>query len=614
MVALLPVPKKVSFSQQDTFRWAALENLLLPREYSPALLQAVLALAEDYEGLVGNRPRLGVAGQAFGRPGIALEFADGFGADDYAVSASAQGVVVKASAEAGLFYGIQTLRQLLSQSGEVCPACEIQDSPDFAVRGFYHDVTRSAVPTLETLCALVDKMSFYKLNQLQLYVEHTFAFARHCDIWQGADPLSAEEVLRLQDYCEARHVELVPSVSTFGHFYTALRSKRLEDLNELDVKASEQPFSFYDRMAHYTLNPSDPRSIQLVAEILEDYLPLFHSRYANICCDETFDLGKGKNASLVKEPADVKKLYVGFLKKIMAVVVRLGKVPMFWGDIIGEDRDLIQELPEGAIPLEWDYGPECNRWDTSKLAEAVKTFYVCPGTTVWNRWLCDVCTGQKNILNYARKGHKHGATGLLNTNWGDFGNVNLLATSWYGMVYGAACSWNVAAAEDVEGFESALDAIEFGGARNLSSKWRECASMFQCTWREPSLWVDSTTVLRVEKDWDAWCSAKAIPGMMAALEKVSLELEEAIASAHPRDPLAARELRFATEMNLLNHRVIGVIVGTLPGEDPWAVADELRRREAQLCELWHKRNKPSEYYEVRAALLALANRLDAMKK
>ncbi len=614
MIALLPTPKKVSFSQQDTFRWASLENLLLPREYTPALLQAVLTFAEEYEGLVGNRPRLGVAGQAFDRPGIVLEFAEGFGTDDYAISASAQGVAVKASTETGLFYGIQTLRQLLSQSGEVCPACEIQDSPDFAVRGFYHDITRSAVPTLETLCTLVDKMSFYKLNQLQLYVEHTFAFARHCDIWQGADPLTAEEVLRLQDYCEARHVELVPSVSTFGHFYTALRSKRLEDLNELDVKASELPFSLYDRMAHYTLNPSDPRSIQLVAEILEDYLPLFHSRYANICCDETFDLGKGKNAPLVKEPADVKKLYVGFLKKIMDVVVRLGKVPMFWGDIIGEDHELMKELPEGAIPLEWDYGPECDRWDTSKMAEAVKTFYVCPGTTAWNRWLCDVYAGQKNILNYARKGHKYGATGLLNTNWGDFGNVNLLATSWYGMVYGAACGWNVTAAEDVEAFESALDAIEFGGAKNLSSKWRECASMFQCTWREPSLWVDATTLLRVEKDWDAWCNAKAIPGMMPALQKVSLELEDAIASAHPLDPLAARELRFATEMNLLNHRIIGVIVGTLPDEDPWAVADELRHREAQLCELWHKRNKPSEYHEVRAALLILANRLDAMKK
>ncbi len=613
MIALLPTPKKASFSQQDSFRWAALENLLLPRDYTPALLQAVLTFAEEYEAIIGTRPRLGVAGQAFERPGITLEFAEGFDTDAYAILASAQGVVVRASTEAGLFYGIQTLRQLLSQTKEVCPACEIQDAPDFAVRGFYHDVTRSAVPTLETLCKLVDKMSFYKLNQLQLYVEHTFAFARHCDIWQGADPLTAEEVLRLQDYCEARHVELVPSISTFGHLYTALRSKRLEDLNELDVKGSELPFSLYDRMAHYTLNPSDPRSIQLVTEILEEYLPLFHSRYANICCDETFDLGKGKNAHLVKDEADVKALYVGFLKKIMDVVVKLGKVPMFWGDIIGSNHELIKELPEGAIPLEWDYGPECKQWDTAGLAKAAKTFYVCPGTTVWNRWLGDVYTSQKNILGYAKKGHANGAAGFLNTNWGDFGNINLLSKSLYGMAYGAASCWNVDAAEDLDAFENALDAIEFGGAKNLASKWRECAALCKCTWREPSLWVDPTTVLRVEKDWDAWCNAKDIPGTLPVLEKASLELEEAIASAHPLDDLTAKELRFAVEMNLLNHRIIGHVVGTLPG-DAWALADELRRREAQLCELWHKRNKPSEYHEVRTALLTLANRLDAMKK
>ena len=63
------------------------------------------------------------------------------------------------------------------------------------------------------------------------------------------------------------------------------RSKRLEKLNELDINASERPYSFHDRMAHYTLNPSDPGSIDIVRSILEEYLPLFKSSLCNICCD-----------------------------------------------------------------------------------------------------------------------------------------------------------------------------------------------------------------------------------------------------------------------------------------------------------------------------------------
>lgn len=83
----------------------------------------------------------------------------------------------------GLFYGIQTLMQIIRQRGAILPNLEIEDEPYFKNRGFYHDVTRGRVPKLETLKKLVDKAAFYKVNQIQLYIEHTFAFKDMSEVW-----------------------------------------------------------------------------------------------------------------------------------------------------------------------------------------------------------------------------------------------------------------------------------------------------------------------------------------------------------------------------------------------------------------------------------------------
>jgi hypothetical protein len=73
------------------------------------------------------------------------------------------------------------------------------------------DISRDKVPTLATLQALVDRLAHWKVNQLQLYMEHTFAYVGHDVVWRHASPLTAEEVQGFDAYCAARHVELVPN-------------------------------------------------------------------------------------------------------------------------------------------------------------------------------------------------------------------------------------------------------------------------------------------------------------------------------------------------------------------------------------------------------------------
>ena len=604
MLHLIPTPKKLSDTGKS-FPLYELENLLLPAGTPVSILQSAVNLADDFEKVTTRRLRFGYSGL----PGksIRLSFKADGKTDGYTLKSADGEIEILGDSEAGLFYGIQTLRQIFISCDNFCPELTINDEPDFPVRGFYHDITRGAVPTLESLFRLADKMAYYKLNQLQLYIEHTFAFARHCDIWEGGDPITAEEIIRLDHYCRERHIDLVPSLSTFGHFYMALRSKRKEELNELDIKASELPFSFYGRMAHYTLNCSDPRSLALVEEMLQEFMPLFTSKYFNICCDETFDLGKGKNAGTA-EKYGTEKLYVDFLKKIIAIVEKAGRTAMFWGDIIATQPELIKTLPPGTIALEWDYGAEANYRDTATLAKTTENFYICPGTTVWNCWNADINVCQPNILNYARKGKLYGAKGLLNTNWGDMGNVNLFANSLYGLAYGAQASWNCDAAENVAQFDEDFDRMEFG-CSGLSELWRQFDEAKVIRWKMIQNFVDPEFNSYQQENFDALTIGQ-VKDAISKLEDIFALVMKKFAGAVPADPLAVKESVFGFEMAILMHKT-GLSFMENERQAAWETADALRKLEQRYSPLWHNRFKPSEYYRNREVLLKIAHKRDA---
>ena len=610
MLHLIPMPEKITTGEQK-FPLYSIDNLIIPESTSPLLLNGAIALADDFETIQGKRLRFSkitIPGKSF-----YLQIVPGDKeTESYSISADQNGFKLTSSGEKGLFYAIQTVRQIINCGDGVYPELNIEDSPDFASRGFYHDITRGAVPTFETLCALADKMAYSKLNQLQLYIEHTFAFARHCEIWAGSDPITAEEIIKLDNYCKERNIDLVPSLSTFGHCYMILRSKRLRSLNELDEDGSLLPFSFYDRMRHYTLNCSDEKALKLVEEMLEEFIPLFSSKYFNICCDETFDLGKGKNAAIA-EKIGVTALYTDFLKKIINIVKKYDRCAMFWGDIIAEQPDLISTLPEGTIALEWDYSAKSKYRDTEKLANATKNFYICPGTSAWFGWSAMINTGNQNILSYAIKGKKAGALGLLNTNWGDFGNVNLLAQSIHGMLFGAAAAWNCDASEDMEYFNSAVDKLEFK-APGFADLWYKFAEIQTIHWISIELLVDQSVICKDDifhkklENTDPEKLAADIIRMKELLQQISTKL----ASSHAADPLAVPELLCGFEMSIAMHESALAILQ----QDTHlarSAADKIRLLENRFSQLWHKRNKPSEYFRIKDAVLKVCDKLDSLE-
>ena len=219
----------------------------------------------------------------------------------------------------GIFYGLQTLCQMLKNGNGILKTCEVFDAPDLAVRGFYYDITRGRVPKVEHLKNVIDKLANFKINMLQLYVENAFEFKEYVGITRPENMLTAKEIQEIDTYCRERFIEFVPSLSTFGHLYDLLQSDRYKNLCEYE---DYKPTGLYwtEKMDHHTIDVSNPDSEKVIFSLIDQYAPLFKSNTFNICCDETFDLCKGKNKGL-----DEGEEYFRFVSKIIGHLRNKGK-------------------------------------------------------------------------------------------------------------------------------------------------------------------------------------------------------------------------------------------------------------------------------------------------
>lgn len=412
--------------------------------------------------------------------------------EGYTLTVEKDRITVCGSGAAGAFYGIQTLRQLICANGLSVPCCRIDDAPDFVYRGFYHDISRGRVNRLETLKKIADMLSYFKMNSLQLYVEDAFTFKELEGISTAENALTPEEILELDDYCYDRFIDLVPSLSTFGHLFTLLQSDRYCDICELGQHEITRNY-WLERQWHHTVDVYNPKTIRVIGSMLEQYIPLFRSKYFNICCDETLDLCNGKNQGKDKGEA-----YFYHLDKLMEIVKSHGKTPMMWGDeCMARPEAAKKRVPGDTVILNWCYHKQVNEWIPKFFYDLGFNQIVCPGTSCWDNFIENIDISMGNISEFAAHAKKFGALGILNTNWGDFGHVCAFCCNLYGALFGAQKSWNTDAPTDTE-FELAASRLMYGVREcNIADILRKLAKAAStCSWSRFVIWHSTVTLER----------------------------------------------------------------------------------------------------------------------
>jgi hexosaminidase len=266
------------------------------------------------------------------------------GEEGYELAITDNGIQISAQRVAGLFYGIQTLLQLIpaGQSGPFrLPAVSIDDTPRFPWRGAMLDVARHFF-SVDDVKRYIDLISHYKMNRLHLHLTDDQGWRIEIKSWprltgygsrtqvggNGGGFYRQEDYKEIVNYAASRFVTIIPEIDTPGHTNAALAS--YAELNE-----SEEAPKLYEgtEVGFSTLSINRAVTYQFLDDVIRELAAITPGPYIHIGGDEA--------RSTPEE--DYKK----FIKRFQEIIIAHGKTAVGWAEI-GE----AQVLP-GTIAQHW---------------------------------------------------------------------------------------------------------------------------------------------------------------------------------------------------------------------------------------------------------------------
>lgn len=517
-------------------------------------------------------------------------------AEAYRITITPKQIEILSGSDSGAYYAVQTLCDMIALFGNHIPSCRIDDAPDLRRRGIYHDCSRGKVPTLETLKQLAERLSHWKINELQLYIENVFTFVRYPQIGKNYSPLTPGEILSLQEHCRKHHIRFVGSLASFGHMEKILSLPEFQHLGELP--------GYRDYPAGTCLCPTNPGSIKLVRELYEEFVPLFDAIDFNVCCDETWELGRGRSQRKA-DRIGIGRVYLDFFLKIYKLCNIHGKRMNAWADILLKYPDLLSQLPKDICLLNWEYeqnGENIKR--TEEIANAGINMMVCPGTSSWLTHGSRIPNAMNNVKASAVQAHKHQAEGMLITDWGDDGHRNFLGISLHGFAHGAAHAWNKRGVDE-ERFTENFCRSTFNQKGNKLSKaiTRLGSTYLTCGAQSHNRSVLFDALYEpIENKEIMFSSIDRLkePGLKKIINQLSGSLGPSIPTGIPEfERTALKELKLAASMDLLAAKRALAVKQIRKGQSPQKnymvnLAKQMESITRRFSKLWLLRNKRSQ--------------------
>jgi N-acetyl-beta-hexosaminidase len=299
-------------------------------------------------------------------PGVPVREPD----EGYSISVSPDRVRISARTDRGLFYGIQSLRDLTraSSRGARIPACRIDDWPDFPYRGLLLTIGQRFTST-DTLEDRVDQMARAKLNKLHLLLAGTTVFAARISSYPdvvGSTKdrnlcYTKEQLRALVVYAAERKVEIIPQVSIPGH-----ATHILETLPELRCRVPKP--------STWTMCAGTEDTYRFIERVVDEVAPIFPSPIFHIGTDEiefTDNPERGITLSwrecpvcqarmkqegikgILSPSKDAQAMFYYFVRRVNSILAKHGKRTMMWNDQldIGKPEEL--NVPKDTLVHFW---------------------------------------------------------------------------------------------------------------------------------------------------------------------------------------------------------------------------------------------------------------------
>lgn len=465
--------------------------------------------------------------------------------EGYAMVPSPRGIAVVANTSAGLFYGVQTLKQMVTGRGAAASlqTALVRDWPAMRYRGLSDDLSRGPVPTLQFQERQIRTLAAYKVNVYSPYFENTLQYQSNPLPGLPGGSMSRDDVRELVNYARRYHVIIVPEQEAFGHLHHVLTYEQYAPLAETPMGS--------------VLAPGQPGSLDLIAQWFDEIATMFPGPFLHVGADETFDLGRGRTKSAV-DAQGLGKVYIDFLTAIHAKLAPLHRRLLFWGDIAMNDPADVKLLPKDMIAVAWVYNPQPDgykQWLQPYVDAGMET-WVAPGVSDWYRVYPDNNLGLHNIQGFVSDGQAAHSTGMLNTVWNDDGE-GLFLNDWFGVLFGAAAGWE-SGSSNIEQFEAAYGRVFHGDATGrIDQAQREMIAAYQVL--DQAEVKERTDELFWEDPWSAEGQEAAVQ-LRPLIPALRLHAERAItlvAQARAAGPLRETDALDALELGARRLDFIG---------------------------------------------------------
>ncbi len=355
-------------------------------------------------------------------------------AEGYTISVNALNLTVNAVTGAGIFYGAQTVKQMIEGvgAGAVLHAASIRDWPAMKYRGLHDDLSRGPVPTLAFQKHLIQTLAAYKVNVYSPYYEETQQYITDPLASVPNGSISPADARELSAFAAQYHITVIPEQEAFGHLRHILNWEQYAHVAETPHGA--------------VLAPGQPHSLEIIkswfTELAQDYP---NSPFLHLGADETFDLGVGQTKAEVDARGRA-AVYLDFMQQIVTTLEPLHKRLLFWGDIAQDAPALLKAMPQSfknqTIAVAWGYTPSPTGFAKiiTPYSNAGIEVWVAPAINNYRQVYPNFNLGLPDIQQFTRDGQRYGATGQLNTLWNDDGE-SLADQNWYGLLFGAAAAW-----------------------------------------------------------------------------------------------------------------------------------------------------------------------------
>jgi hypothetical protein len=447
-----PCAAEDSFAIDDLKAWLAAQGVALNTTSSVNILVTRYG-SPLAKSIYSEAASSGAAAQSGGA--APAEMPDAMKPEGYAIVPDGKGLALTAATDAGVFYALQTVKQLVTGTGAnaVLHTATIRDWPAMKYRGLDDDLSRGPVPTLEFQKKLIRTIAAYKINLYSPYFEHTAMYSANPLIAPPGGGISASDAAALVTYARLYHVTIVPEQEALGHLHNALLWEQYQPLAETPHGA--------------VLAPGQPGSLALIKQEFTELAAQYPGPFLHIGADETVDLGMGQTKPEVDERG-LAPVYLDFMQQIATALQPLHRRLLFWGDIAQDSPDLLKSLPQSfkdeTIAIAWDYNPEPRGFARllTPFTNAGFETWVSPSVHNFRVVYPDYNMALVNIQQFTRDGQQLGSTGQLNTIWNDDGE-GLINQDWYGILFGAAAAWQPGESP-VEAFEQSYAQVFHGDA------------------------------------------------------------------------------------------------------------------------------------------------------